>query len=283
MIILNRDALKKYLTPLMPIPTTLKAGGKLEGQILCILFDVYGTLFISASGDIGAAEKRSQSADKIQELLIKYDIKTAPQIVLHDFYAAIKKQHDNMRKKGVDCPEVEIDKIWMDVLKISNPGFIQKFAIEFELIVNPVYPMPHLKEMLAALRHRKMMMGIISNAQFYTLYLFFWYLNSDLKKLGFHPDLIFLSYRLKRAKPSLLLFDQAVKKLKGMGIRPSSVLYLGNDMLNDINPAGKVGFKTALFAGDARSLRLRTDDLRCARTAADLIITDLMQLTEYIQ
>ena len=67
-----------------------------------------------------------------------------------------------------------------------------------------------------------------------------------------------------------------------MGIETSSVLYLGNDMLNDILPADRAGFQTALFAGDARSLRLRKDDPRCQGLAADLVITDLMQLVELL-
>jgi putative hydrolase of the HAD superfamily len=57
---------------------------------------------------------------------------------------------------------------------------------------------------------------------------------------------------------------------------------VGNDMLNDIYPAKKLGFQTALFAGDARSLRLRTDDPRCRNLSADLILTDLEQLIGYI-
>ena len=49
-------------------------------------------------------------------------------------------------------------------------------------------------------------------------------------------------------------------------------------MLNDIFPAQKVGFKTALFAGDQRSLRLRADDPRCRELTPDLVVTDLGQL-----
>jgi putative hydrolase of the HAD superfamily len=64
---------------------------------------------------------------------------------------------------------------------------------------------------------------------------------------------------------------------------PDQVLYVGNDMRNDICPAAATGFHTALFAGDKRSLRLREDDRKCARTRPDIIITDLMQLLENIR
>jgi putative hydrolase of the HAD superfamily len=53
-------------------------------------------------------------------------------------------------------------------------------------------------------------------------------------------------------------------------------------MLNDIYPSKKAGFKTALFAGDNRSLRLRTDDLKCSNLSADLVITDLIQIIDYL-
>jgi len=53
-------------------------------------------------------------------------------------------------------------------------------------------------------------------------------------------------------------------------------------MRNDILPAKKIGFNTALFAGDARSLRMREDDPECIRTSPDLVITDLIQLLEYV-
>ena len=51
-------------------------------------------------------------------------------------------------------------------------------------------------------------------------------------------------------------------------------------MLKDIWPATQLGFKTALFAGDARSLRLREDDERCRGLKPDLVIDRLSQLAQ---
>jgi len=179
-----------------------------------------------------------------------------------------------LKKKGRDFPEVEIDRIWMRVLKKKEISTVRAFAVEFELIVNPVYPMPHLEKMLSVCKKQNIVMGIISNAQFYTPYLFDWFFDSTLEDLGFHPDLIFYSYNVGYAKPSPFMFQLAAEKLKGMSISALSTLYIGNDMLNDIYPAKKTGFKTGLFAGDARSLKLRKNDPRCKDISADLIITD---------
>ena len=258
-------------------------GGKLNHPIDCILFDIYGTLFVSDSGDIGVAKAKNQKQHYLKDLLEKYDLKLTPEKLLQALYARIEKTHDELRKEGIDFPEVEIDEIWMHVLQSDDRHFIQQFAIEFELIFNPVYPMPHLKEVLSALKHRRLLMGIISNAQFFTPCLFEWFLDSDLKQLGMHPNLIILSYQLRSAKPSAMLFDLAVRRLSQLGVQSASVLYIGNDMLNDIYPARNAGFTTALFAGDKRSLRLRQDDPRCTDISADLVITDLSQLLEYLK
>ena len=124
--------------------------------------------------------------------------------------------------------------------------------------------------------------GIISNAQFYTPLLLEKFLNASLKKAGFADDLLIFSYQTEYAKPSEHLFHLAKRRLEKRGIATGETLYLGNDMLNDILPAQKIGFKTALFAGDKRSLRLRQDDGRCKDTVPDIIITDLLQLLDYL-
>ncbi len=279
---LEKKSVQKYLRLLTPLPTSLEPGGALTEKIKCVLFDIYGTLFISGSGDISLAGKKSPAIGKINQLLTKYTIRKSPQPLLNEFYHAIKTRHEELRNRGVDFPEVNIDRIWMNILQKDDTDIVRQFAVEFELIVNSVYPMPNLEKMLSACRHRNILMGIISNAQFYTPYLFEWFLNSGLNDLGFDPDLVFYSYRFEVAKPSPVLFRIAAEKLEAKGIPPSCVLYLGNDMLNDIYPAKETGFQTTLFAGDKRSLRLRSDDPRCKNLSADLVITDLSQLIRWV-
>lgn len=283
---LNNKIISQYIAHLPTIPTTLRRSGNLKKKIECMIFDIYGTLFISGSGDIGIAKKKSPEAYKkaheLKQLLIKFKIRKTTKAVLNDLFAAIEKNHDKLRKQGIDFPEVEIDRIWMDILKNNDPVTVRKFAAMFEMIINPVYPMPNLKEMLSACKKSKVLLGIISNAQFYTPYLFEWLLDSNLKELGFHTDLILFSYISGHAKPSPFMFQSAVERLKHLNVSADSALYIGNDMLNDIYPAKNAGFNTALFAGDARSLRLRKDVSECKTLSSDLVITDLIQLLEYI-
>ncbi|OEU61685.1 MAG: hypothetical protein BA867_13880 [Desulfobacterales bacterium S5133MH16] len=279
----KNDLISSYIEPISPLPTSLIQSGKLEEKIEVILFDLYGTLFISRSGDIGMAKKKSPQTEKLEKLLEKFGIKKDSQSVLNRFYAAIENQHELLKKKGVDFPEVEIDQIWMRVLENDDLESVRAFAVTFELIANPVYPMPNLEKMLSVCQKSNVLMGIISNAQFYTPYLFNWFLGSTPEDLGFHPDLILYSYKFGYAKPSTFMFQVAAERLKDMDISVRSALYIGNDMLNDIYPAKKAGFKTGLFAGDARSLRLRKNDPKCKDLSVDLVITDLVQLLDYIQ
>ncbi len=164
------------------------------------------------------------------------------------------------------------------MLGINETEKVRRFALGFELIVNPVWPMPHLNRLITASRDAGLTIGIISNAQFYTPLLFHYFCGALPENLGFHPELIVYSYVFGRAKPSPMLFDAAAKRLRSRQIFPENTLYIGNDMRNDICAARAVGFQTALFSGDARSLRLRSDDSCCIDLVPDLYITDLNQL-----
>jgi len=279
----KNNLLSKYIKPIFPRPSSFHRSGKLEDKIRCILFDIYGTLLVSSSGDIGIAKRESYTSEKLENLLNKFGIQQTPSDILKRFFATIDDAHQTLKEKGVDFPEVEIDRIWMRVLEIDDLDRVRAFAMEFELIVNAVYPMPNFEKTLSACKDLDVLMGIISNAQFYTPYLFKWFLDSSLENRGFHPDLIFYSYKFGYAKPSTFMFNAAVEKLEKMDMSPHSVLYVGNDMLNDIYPAKTAGFKTALFAGDARSLRLRENHPQCKDLSSDIIITDLIQILDHIQ
>jgi putative hydrolase of the HAD superfamily len=121
-------------------------------------------------------------------------------------------------------------------------------------------------------------MGIVSNAQFYTRELFPALLERSTDDCGFAADLQIYSYEQGFAKPGQYLYRLAAQRLATRGIVPSEALYVGNDMLNDIAPAQRAGFRTALFAGDARSLRLRAEDPQVDGIRPDLVVTRLLDL-----
>jgi putative hydrolase of the HAD superfamily len=282
MRMLPKSDILQHLRPLAPLPTGCTPTGRPRAAVRSVLFDVYGTLFISASGDIAVSRAQASGVPDLADLLRKYGIDKSAADVLQDFYSAIDAAHAAARRSGIQHPEVDILRIWQAVVGLASEERLEDFAVEFEVIANPVYPMPHLPAVLDALRSRTVTMGLISNAQFYTPLLFEWFFDAEPRALGFQPDLTFFSYRAGRAKPSPVLFDAAAAALNRRGIDNSAVLYIGNDMLNDILPAHTAGFQTALFAGDRRSLRLRKKDARCRRLKPDMVITDLIQLVNLV-
>ncbi len=168
----------------------------------------------------------------------------------------------------------------MQVLGWDNMARVRQFAIEYELITNPVYPMPNLKSTLATFQHAQIPMGIISNAQFYTPYLFEYFLDANAETLGFLKDLTIYSFETGHGKPSPYLFQLARERLQALGLKPDSVLFVGNDMLNDIYPATRPVFKppclqvTKGLCGFAQTTRA------AQKLKPDVVITDLAQLCQ---
>jgi putative hydrolase of the HAD superfamily len=269
---------KRYARALKPIPT--QATPKLEGlrTYQAVLFDVYGTLLISGAGEIGRGCASTLQREQLRQLLRRYAIGVSPEHLKRAFEEAVQASHTASRQEGVDYPEVDIVQIWQHVLGVADLAWIAEFALEYELLTNPVDPMPGVNDLLNAIRAADISMGLISNAQCYTTFVLEGLLGRSLANCGFNRHLLFYSWMEGHAKPSRVMFERARSALREMAIPAASVLYVGNDMRNDIVPAASVGFNTALFAGDQRSLRLRESDADCRHVTPDVIVTDLRQL-----
>ncbi len=291
------EILRRHARPLEPIPTgTEPVLGRLEG-IRAVLFDLYGTLVISGSGEVGVAGRAAGLApapeQSLQQSLSAVGIHECvePARGIECYFAAIKDSHRRSHRAGIDYAEVDIVEIWREVLtEMSRHGLIdpvaaktadvRRLAVEYEARTNPCWPMPQLRECLAGLQGRGMKLGIVSNAQFYSAELFPALLGEPAERLGFSPDLQYYSYKYGCAKPGTTLFEMAAEALAGRGIAPGEALYVGNDLLNDVWAADKVGFRTALFAGDARSLRLRNGDPRIDGISPERTLTALGQFSD---
>jgi putative hydrolase of the HAD superfamily len=138
------------------------------------------------------------------------------------------------------------------------------------------------RKTLETLRKRGFRLGLISNAQFYTPLLFEAFFGASPEQLGFDPELLIYSYELGEAKPSPTLFAPALRRLAGLGQSAEACLYVGNDMLNDIFAAASSGFKTLLFAGDRRSLRLREENKLCENTRPTGVIRRLADIPDIL-
>jgi putative hydrolase of the HAD superfamily len=275
------DLMRRHSKELRPLPTGVASRGELKRGVGAVVFDLYGTLFVSSSGDVELAREQVQSG-RLAKLLERYGVRRESDGVKRRYFEEIERVHAQKRDRGVDVPEIEIDNVWMRVLELNDLHRSRMFSCEYEMIFNPVWPMPYLKTLLRRVRESGRTMGIVSNAQFFSPLLFELFLGSTLPELGFHPRVTVLSFQHGRAKPSAILFESARQALEEMDIAPEEVLYVGNDMRNDIYPAQRTGFQTALFAGDRRSLRLREDDELCRTLSPELVVTNLEELSEHI-
>lgn len=282
------EILRQHCHPLEPRPTQEVSSLGPLSDIQAVLFDIYGTLFISASGDIGLADNtiRGDAATEALET-VGLKLHVDGHVVVERLHKTIREDHAAARERGIEFPEVDIREIWQTTLAgLREAGQIEgepqvdleRLSVEYEVRTNPVWPMPGLLDCFQACRTKGMVLGIISNAQFFTPALFDSLLGSSLDDLGFDPELRYYSYAHRHAKPGTVLYEEAAQILKSRGISATQTLYLGNDMRNDIYPAQKVGFQTALFAGDARSLRLRQEDPQISSIHPDLKILSLSDL-----
>lgn len=284
------EIFRRHARPIEPIATACAARWVPLEDLRAVLFDVYGTLLVSGSGEVGTQAGPSSRA--MAEALWEFGLRLRcdPDEAVALFFETIHAGHARRRQaEGIDFPELQVAEIWRETLaELARRGWlepeppasldVERLAVEYEARANPCWPMPGVEACLARLGAKGLRLGIVSNAQFYTPELFPALLGREAEALGFDPALVFYSYRHGAAKPGTILFAAAAEALAARGVAPGQTLYVGNDLLNDICPAARLGFRTALYAGDARSLRLREGEPLCRGVEPDVVLTALDQL-----
>lgn len=281
--------------PLAPQPTGIVSQWNIRSPIRAVLFDVYGTLLISMAGELGA-DPESCNIPYIMAAMQAAGIpcdEAMARLAAEWLHQNIQEAHAAANARGIEYPEADICRIWGDALnrlaargalcREVNEAVVLIMALEYELRANPVWPMPGLRETIRTLHSAGLPLGIVSNAQFYTPLILDAFEDTGWSAGCFNSRLCAWSWEQGIAKPSPRLFDAVLRELsETWGIRPEDVLYVGNDMLNDVWAAGQIGCRTVLFAGDARSFRPRADDPRVAGLLPDAVITRFDQLLQLV-
>lgn len=283
------ERIRRHSRDLRPIPTGEDAVLHQLDGIRAVAFDVYGTIVISASGDVGTDQEQTRGA-AFRESLAAVGVGFPNDEI--DGAAVLRQQivaqQDRLRAVGIEYPEIDILEAWRDTLtqlRIPLPrshSALPALAVEFECRTNPTWMMPHADDVLRQLRNAPLPLGIVSNAQFYTPVVIEAFFDATPEDLGFAAELQVYSYQHREAKPGVALYERSAAAFGERGIAPGEVLYIGNDLLKDVMPASRVGFRTALFAGDRRSLRRHEGDERVRDVTPDLVLTDLVQLPDCI-
>lgn len=292
------ERFKKLSEPLEPIDTeTIPTLHELE-DIRVIAYDFYGTLFISGVGDIGIDDGHA-NADLLTETLENSGIEilddSAGSAGFDIYNQVVEKHIHRLKDDGIEYPEPDIRTVWKDVLDVMQKDGLINYSdedsladvvsVEFEARMNPVWPMDDAIDTLTWFKEKGLTQGIISNSQFYTPIVLEALTGYSLDELGFKENLLHWSFEENLKKPGLQFYKDFLDKLNAYDedLSPCNVLYVGNDMLKDVYPAHHIGMKTALFAGDQRSLKWRKDDDRCKDILPDLIITSLSQLKDCVK
>jgi putative hydrolase of the HAD superfamily len=293
--------LKQY-SEIKPVKTNIQSDYKYDSNIKILVFDIYGTLIVSSSGDL---DKDTATSKHVITALnqggfffvdVNTQNKNAGQLI-NLFHQTIVEEQNKLKQQNYPYPEVDIIKVWSycinifeqkNIIKRNNPTCIKTVTTVFEILSNKVWPMPEMNKVLNTLQQKDIPLGIVSNAQFYTPLIMNYFtdnlLSEDEFVNGFDSDISVFSYKLLRSKPDTYLFKLLAEKIyKKYNIKPAQVLFIGNDMLKDVWTAKQAGFKTALFAGDKRSLRLHNNDGRCKNIKPDFVLTELLQIFNIIK
>ena len=228
-------------------------------SIRAIIFDIYGTLL-----EIGPPPA---DADARWQRLFKDLLHSQPRLSRLDFYVAsnklIARRHEASRARGIPWPEVQ----WPSVVAEVLPELGQLSRAEQDEFLFRQIQTGHTPRMnadtavtLRALKERRSLLGIASNAQAYTLR----ELREALALHGLGPDLFerelcFWSFEQGFSKPDPHVFQILTARLEARGIRPAEALMVGDRHDKDIEPAQAHGWQTwqlgPLADGDWAALR----------------------------
>ncbi|TYB32128.1 MAG: HAD family hydrolase [Candidatus Mcinerneyibacterium aminivorans] len=225
------------------------------GLIEAVIWDLYGTLFISERGnkveDPGHHDVLEKGFKAINK---RYKVNIDPVEGSKHYKNLEKKLHDkNIKNKDYDInhPELDIRNLWKIFFdtylnrKITDDK-AEEISAFFEKTINPVYLPKENENLLVYLKNNNIKQGILSNSQFYSLEL----LEDEIENIGeyFDKDLMVLSFREEVGKPDNKIYKVLKKKLRKKKIKPKNCIMVGNDVKNDIEPLKKMGFKTILIS-----------------------------------
>ncbi len=278
-------------------------------DVRAVICDVYGTMVNYWKPGFEDKQLREQlmlsafkkinERFKLEQYLLKMSPADPPEKTLSDLYnGLISLSHQNASKNGVLYPEVRIEKVWELILmmlkrhgyqpeqqcKMAAGDIPRCFAFTYNFLSLGRELYPGVVETLQRLKSNNIVLGILSNAQFYTpIDLTLMMRDQSNEKIDdylelFEIDLTFYSYEYGFSKPNQLLFRRLFDALYEYNILPSQTVMLGNDLFIDVAPANAAGMKTALFAGDEFSYFKHTEE----EIVPDIVISEWSELPQKI-
>ncbi len=251
--------------------------------VRAVIVDVYGTMVNYWRP--GFEERGSREALLVEafagvvdrfgmgETLAAMNPADLPAKTLCDFYnglLALNRQKST--GGGTAPPEVRVEEVWSVIalmLKRNGYGadaraprhgdpaeFARRLAYTYNFLSMGRELYPGVSNALKRLKDSNIVLGMLSDAQFYTPIDLTLMLRDqsggkivDCGEL-FDTDLTFLSCEYGFVKPSETLYRRLFDALYEYHITPDQTVVVGNDLATDIAPAAALGMRTALFCGD---------------------------------
>jgi FMN phosphatase YigB (HAD superfamily) len=227
-------------------------------SIRAAIFDIYDTLLEVGPAPADAAQR--------WEGLWRKMLDTPVPLTLAAFAAVcdrlVTRDQDAARAIGVKYPEV----FWPQIVAEVRPELAalsaearSEFVFQHAQLLHTVRLMPEAADVLKAFDHSRILLGVASNAQPYTLR----ELEQALKGVGlssrlFNPALCFFSFEVGFSKPDPNFFRLLTTRLRLMGVQPAETLLIGNCPENDVVPARAQGWQIWHLTGDGENPELQT-------------------------
>ena len=226
------------------LPRRLRSHAMKFRAVIC---DIYNTLLELGPPPADAAER--------WEFLWENTLADPARLTLAGFAAECEKIIARERaaaiQVGVQNPEI----YWPAVAKEASPELDHlseserdQFLYQHAQLQRTVRLMPGAAEVLSHLAHRKVLLGLISNCQPYTLHELDAALGAaNLSRAIFESGPSFFSFVAGFSKPNPHAFRILRAQLQARGISPAATLVVGDRPDNDVEPAGAQGFETWLL------------------------------------
>jgi FMN phosphatase YigB (HAD superfamily) len=277
-------------------------------EIRAVLWNVYGTLLAIPGGELYLEHPNEFVMDvaldkTIQEFKMWGSMTRKPghpAEYLRRVYAGLLAEQRTGTEK---YPEVAADRLWEAFIKKLlqkdykfDAGFFgalnefsRKVAYFFHASLQGTACYLGAADALRHVAGHGLVQGLLADGQCFTPV----QLQRGLAKQGagcldelVDPGVRVLSYELRARKPSDRPFRQAVSLLAQKGIGPEAILHVGSRLVQDLQPARRLGMKTGLFAGDKAALQEAPEQLKQhlkePANRPDVLLTELGQIAEVV-
>lgn len=289
--------------PIVPVKATPHTK-PLRG-IRAVTFEVYGTLLRITGGRLtldGPDRLSLQIAFEktVEEFNVWNFLFRKPGPAWQQVYEQYKKLLDERRmtatvRKG-DIPEVDAAAdVWRKLIAQwdrkefrydeatygDRDALAEKIAYFFHSRLQGVEAAPNAATTVAALSAAGIRVSLLSDGQSFTpvqLMRVF----AGPAGMAIDESCSVLSFREGVRKPSPTLYERCITRLREKRIEPSETLHVGSRLKDDLAVAKRFGMRTALYAGDAKSLQATKEEVRDPELAPDRLLMDLSQLREVV-